>query len=105
MSEVAKTHFLQNNYSANQLEVSVTTCRTSENFSFLYQAHFPGKIVSKGLLHKILIIHEIMGKPNSIIVLLKSSSSETEAKYSACHSVCEENKSRGLVTRQTLNLT
>ena len=47
--------------------------------------------------HEVLIIHDIMRKPNSIIVLLYI--------YTFTHFLSEENTPRGLVTSQTLNLT
>ena len=52
----------------------------------------------------VLIIHDIMRKPNSIIVLLIHFLNNRQKKTFS-HSVSEENTPRGLVTRQTLNLT
>ena len=57
--------------------------------------------------HEVLIIHDIMRKPNSRIVLLyifhKFILKNTSEAFS--HFVSEESTPKGLVTRQTLNLT
>ena len=62
---------------------------------------------TKQLLDEVLIIHDIMRKPNSIIVLLyifhKFILRNRSEAFS--HFVSEENTPKGLVTRQTLNLT
>ena len=47
--------------------------------------------------HEVLIIHDIMRKPSSEILRNRSEAFS--------HSVSEENTPRGMVTRQTLNLT
>ena len=54
--------------------------------------------------HKVLIIHDVMRKPNSIIVLLYILILRNSGEAFS-HPVSEENISRGLVTRQTLSFT
>ena len=57
--------------------------------------------------HEVLIIHDIMGKPNSMTILLYIFHiiHPQKQKRTFSHFVSEENTPRGLVTRQTLNLT
>ena len=57
--------------------------------------------------HKVLIIHDIMRKPNSIIVLLyifHIIHPQKQKRSVQPFFVSEENTPRGLVTRQTLNV-